>query len=361
MQVSGSLDNELLYKNLQFEATMQPRFQAVGQKMQGLPPDSPEYQKAKEEQEALLAQRKAHLKEIFDNNPQALFTKFKTAGQNPEVRNILKPNGDTDTTAQVYFYRTEFWDNVDFSDERLLHTPVIFNKLKRYMTELTPQHPDSINQAASFLVDKVLNYPEYYKFFANWITIQYEPTKTSLMDSEAVFVHMIQNYFTYDRAFWSDSAEVYSLQLRANEMAGSLVGHKGPDVQAQGPDGKMHAISDIKAPYVVVYMFNPDCEHCQEQSPKLVQFYKEWKSKGVEVFGIGVDTNKEDWSAYLKKVGMNAWPNVFDPTNKAIYGKYFVDITPEIYVLNPDRTIIAKNLKVHQIAEVIERDMGRRQ
>ena len=52
---------------------------------------------------------------------------------------------------------------------------------------------------------------------------------------------------------------------------------------------------------------------------------------------------------------------MFDPTNKAIYGKYFVDVTPEIYVLNPGRTIIAKNLKVHQIAEVIERDMRKRQ
>lgn len=51
--------------------------------------------------------------------------------------------------------------------------------------------------------------------------------------------------------------------------------------------------------------------------------------------------------------------NVFDPTNKAIYGKYFVDITPEIYVLNPERTIIAKNLKVNQIGEVVERDMRR--
>ena len=107
-------------------------------------------------------------------------------------------------------------------------------------------------------------------------------------------------------------------------------------------------------------MFNPDCEHCQEQSPKLVQFYREWKNKGVEVFGIGVDTNTEEWRAYLKKTGMDAWPNVFDPTNKAIYGKYFVDITPELYVLNPDRTIIAKNLKVNQIAEVIERDMEKR-
>lgn len=356
MQVSGSLDNELLYKNLQYEAMMQPRFQAAAQKMQGAAVGSPAYLQAKAEQDELIAQRKAHLREIFDSHPDAFFTKFKTAGQNPDVHDIRKPDGTEDTTAQVYRYRTEFWDNVDFSDERLLSTPVIFNKLKRYMNDLTPQHPDSINKAASFLVDKVLDYPEYFKFFANWIVLQYEPTKTTLMDPEAVFVHMAQNYFTYDRAFWSDSAEIYAIQLRANEMAGSLVGHKAPDVQAQGPDGKTYAISAIKSPYVIVYMFNPDCEHCQEQSPQLVQFYRQWKNQGVEVFGIGVDTNMEDWKAYLKKTGMDAWPNVFDATNKAIYGKYYVDITPEIYVLNPERTIIAKNLKVNQIAEVIERD-----
>lgn len=359
MQVEGSLDNELLYKNLQFEGAVQPKFQEVSMKMQGLPQGSPQYQQLKAEQDALIAQRRAHLKEIFDGYPNALFTKFKNAGQNPEVRDVRKPDGTVDTSAQIYFYRTDFWDNVDFSDERLLYTPVIFNKLKRYITELTIQHPDSINKAASFLVDKVLNHREYFKFFANWIVLQYEPTKTTLMDSEAVFVHMVQNYFTYDRAFWSDSAEIYAIQLRATEMAGSLAGQPGPDVKAQGPDGKMHAISDIKAPYVVVYMFNPDCEHCQEESPKLVQFYREWKSKGVEVFGIGVDTEVEEWKAYLKKTGMDVWPNVFDPTNKAIYGKYFVDITPEIYVLNPERTIIAKNLKVNQIAEVIERDRRR--
>ena len=361
MQVSGSLENELLYKNLKFEAEMQPRFQAISQRMRSLSPGSPEYQQAKAEQDALVAQRKAHLQEIFDNNPDAFFTSFKKAGQNPEVRDIRKPNGAIDTAAQVYAFRTEFWDDVDFSDERLLNTPVIFNKLKRYMKELTPQHPDSINKAATLLVDKVLDYPEYFKFFANWIVLEYEPTKTTLMDPEAVFVNMAQKYFTYDRAFWSDSAEIYAIQLRANEMAGSLVGHEAPDVKAQGPDGNMHAISDIKAPYIIVYMFNPDCEHCQEQSPKLVEFYKKWKNQGVEVFGIGVDTNTEEWKDYIKKVGMDAWVNVFDPTNKAIYGKYFVDITPEIYVLNPNRTIIAKNLKVNQIEEVIRRDKIQRQ
>lgn len=362
MQVEGSLDNELLYKNLKFESEMQPKLQAAAQKMQGLPESSPQYRQAKAERDALLAQRKAHLTEIFDNYPEAFFTRFKTAGQNPDVRDVRKPDGTLDTAAQVYFYRTEFWDNVDFSDKRLLYTPVIFNKLKRYMKELTPQQPDSLNKAASFLVDQVLDYPEYFKFFANWIVLQYEPTKTELMDSEAVFVHMAQKYFTYGRAFWSDSAEIYAIQLRANEMAASLVGKKGPNVTASGPDGKTYSLYDIKAPYIVVYMFNPECEHCQEQSPKLVQFYKQWKNQGVEVFAIALDTNAEEWKAYIRKTGMDAFAaNVFDPTNKAIYSKYFVDITPEIYVLNPERTIIAKNLKVYQIGEVVERDRSRRQ
>lgn len=359
MKVEGSLDNELLYRNLKFEQEMQPKFQVVAQQMKGAAEGTPAYQQLKAQQDQLIAQRKAHLQEFFDNYPNTFFAKFKNAGQNPEVKNPLNPDGSVNSQLQVYYYRTEFWDNVDFSDERLLYTPVIFNKLNRYITELTPQNADSIKASTDFLMNKVLNHKEYYKFFANWITLNYDPEKTTLMDPQAIFVHMIQNYFTYERAFWSDSAQTYALQQRAHEMASSLVGQKGPNVTAKDPSGQMRSIYDIKAPYIVVYMYNPTCEHCMEQTPKLVQFYREWKSKGLEVYGIAIDTDEAEWKGYIAKTGMS-WINVFDPTNKAIYAKYFVDITPEIYVLNPDRTIIAKNLKVEQIAEVIERDKAKR-
>jgi hypothetical protein len=62
----------------------------------------------------------------------------------------------------------------------------------------------------------------------------------------------------------------------------------------------------------------------------------------------------------MKKYGMEGFTNVNDPTNKAIYATYFVDNTPELYVLNPDRKIIGKNLKVFQIDTVIERDKEER-
>ncbi|MEM8910112.1 MAG: TlpA disulfide reductase family protein, partial [Bacteroidota bacterium] len=121
------------------------------------------------------------------------------------------------------------------------------------------------------------------------------------------------------------------------------------------PNGKTQSIEAIQSDYVVVYLYNPTCEHCMEQTPKLVKLYNQQSQKKFEVFAIAVDTNEAEWKNYVQKSKMN-WINVFDPSNVAIYAKYYVDVTPEIYILNPDRTIIAKNLKVDQIEEVIRRD-----
>ncbi|NRB62472.1 MAG: DUF5106 domain-containing protein, partial [Saprospiraceae bacterium] len=78
-----------------------------------------------------------------------------------------------------------------------------------------------------------------------------------------------------------------------------------------------------------------------------------------EVFGIAIDTDNQKWTNYIRQTGMN-WINVYDPTNRSIYAKYFVDITPELYVINPERKIIGKNIKVYQIEEIIRRDQASR-
>ena len=355
MEVAGSVDNEVFYQSLKMESVNQGTISSLGQQMKGMAEDNPQFITLKQQRDKLLAERKANLDKLFKQYPNSLFTSFKRAGQNPPIRDIRFPDGTLNEVARVHAYRTEFWDNVDFSDERLLHTPVIANKLKRYITELTPQHPDSIISAASFLVDKSLPYPTYFQYFANWITVKYDPKETTLMDPQAVYSFMVQNYFTEERAFWSNPAEVQALQTRAYEMAQSLVGQQGPDVISTDQYGKQQSIYEKTAPYIIVYMYNPDCEHCQEQTPKLVQFYNQWKSKGVDVYAIAIDTDDASWKDYIQKIGMT-FTNVHDPTNRSIYAKYYVDQTPELYVLNPQRKIIGKNLKVNQVEIIINRD-----
>jgi peroxiredoxin len=362
MKVEGNLNNEVLYQNLKFEQSQSPKFDAISTQLQGVQKGSAEYDRLTAERSVLVTERKAKLNTLFETYPNTLFTSYKRAGQNPDLREPKRPDGSIDTEAQVYFFRRDFWDGVDFTDERLLHTPVIFNKLNRYITELTAQNPDSLKAATKYLLDKVANdeaTKEYLKFFANWITLKYEPTKTTLMDAEAMYVFMVQNYFTRERAFWADSMNIYGLQQRAEEMAGSLVGNPAPNITSFAPDGSEKILLDLKAPYLIVYMYNPTCEHCMEQTPKLVNFYRQWKNKGVDVYSIALDTDQKEWTDYIKKTGM-AWTNVFDPSNRSIYGKYYVDVTPEIYVIGPDRKIIAKNIKVNQIEEVIQRDKEQR-
>jgi len=350
MKVEGSKDNTLFYENLKYEESYNPRYQPLASKRNAIQDkESAEYKQLTKQIEELEAERAAHLDKIFKGNENTLFVKFKTAGQNPKIR---KRGTDGE---KVYFYRKEFWDNVDFSDSRLLRTPVVSNKLKRYITELTPQNKDSIIVYTDFLLDKVLDHPQYYKYIANWIALQYEPTKTTLMDPEAIFVHMTRNYFTRERAFWSDSMEVYALQQRAGEMAQSILGIKGPDVVSTDQFGNTQSIYEKTADYIIVYMYNPTCEHCMKETPKMVDYYNRNKSKGIDVFAIAIDTEDQEWKDYIKKNNMS-FTNVFDPTNRSIYAKYYVDVTPEIYVLNKDRTIIGKNLKVDQIDIIIDRD-----
>lgn len=356
MQVTGNLDNELFYKNYRFQAAQDPELQKLSEVLRANPESSPEFKKAKERQEQILAERKAHLEEIYTQNPGAFFTKFKIAGQNPDLTYPRKANGALDTLAQVTHYRKHFWDNVDFKDKRLLYTPVVGNKLRRYIKELTPQNRDSIIPVADELIRRSMPYRDYFQFFANWIALQYENTKTTVMDGEGVYVHVVKNFFTPELAVWDKPENLEKLQKHAWEMEASLLGKKGPDVRALDVNGVSKSIYEITAPIIVIFMYSPDCEHCQKDSPKISEIARNWKSRGVEFFGIGVNTKEEEWRAFVKK---NAFPftNVYDPTNRAIYAKYFVDITPELYILNKDRTIIAKNLHAEQLEEVFQREL----
>lgn len=353
MKFEGSLENQKFYDSMAFESDFSSRHTAIVRHIEKLQEGTYQFDEQTSKKEKLEQERTDYLDKLFNDHPNLLFTKFKQAGQNPIIRD------DVQEDQKVYYFRKEFWDNVDFSDSRLIRTPVIINKLKRYMKELTAQNQDSVYASAKMLVDKTLAYPEYYKFFANWIVIQYEPTKTTLMDPEYVFVNMARSYFTKERAFWSDSMEVYAIQQRAHEMGQSLVGQKAQNVISTDQNGNTKELFKLPSDYLIVYMYNPTCEHCMEQTPKLVDWYHKNKNNNADVFAIAIDTNDAEWKEYINKNKM-VFHNVHDPTNRSIYAKYYVDITPEIYVLNKEREIIGKNLKVNQIDIIINRDKEKR-
>lgn len=356
MQVEGCLNTDLLYQTNRYQLKQDPELVQMGEIMKKFPPNTTEHQQAKTRQNQLFDERKTYLEGIYRQYPNLFFTKFKYAGQNPDFKEMRKPNGDIDTVGQLVSYRNRVWETVDFNDPRMIYTPVIANKLKRYIKDLTPQRPDSLIKVSDALIRQVMPYPEYFKFFANWIALQYENTKTTVMDGEAVYVHIVQNFFTDELAKWDKPENLAALRKHVWEMEASLLGKKGPDVVASDANGQLKSIYEMTAPIVVVFMFSPDCEHCQKEAAEIQAIYDKWKTKGVDFYGIAVNTTTEEWKKFVQEKGFT-FTNVFDPSNRAIYAKYFVDITPELYVLNKDRIIVGKNLHANQLEQVFEREM----
>lgn len=357
MKVEDDLDNKLLYDNLRFEAQLNSELNPINQKLPSLAEGTPEYTQAKAKQDELIEKRKAHIASFSEKHPNAFFTQFKLSGQNPELTFPKLSNGELDQITQVYRYRKAFFNGVDFNSDWTMRTPVYANKLRRYIRELTPQNADSLIKYSDDLIGKTMGNKELFKFTVNWIALEYKTPKT--MGTEAVYVHLVDKYWTKELAWWSNDEEIKGLRGEISLMKPSLIGKIGQDIVTENEKGEQVSLYGLGSPIKVLYIYSYECEHCQKETPDMVRVYNEWKNQGVNVFALSTDKDKTKWLEFVKKNNMN-FTNAFDPDRSSRYErKYHIDITPELYVLDKNNKIIASNLSPNQLPEFLTAERGR--
>jgi glutaredoxin len=110
---------------------------------------------------------------------------------------------------------------------------------------------------------------------------------------------------------------------------------------------------DIKNRYTILYIFDPDCSHCKEETPKLVNFYNTRKSKyDLEVFAVSSDSSMAKMRNYIKEMNMN-WITVNGPRT---YVGHYQDLydaitTPTLYILDQRKKIIGKKIPAEKLEE----------
>lgn len=348
MVVEGSIDNELFYKNLKFEEDFQAKLKDYEAQIEYTMVNSRKRDTITAKRDSFVATRKDHIKWFADNHPNSFFTVFKLAGQNPDLTYPKLPDGTLDTAAQVYKYRQDYWNNTDLTDERILRTPVLANKLKTYITQITDQKPDSVIKSLETIIEMSKPNKEVFKFIVNWAALEYQ--KPKIMGMDAVFVHLIRKYWTLETAFWSNAEEIKNLRRDAGYREVSLLGKTGQDLVCNDPEGNPERLYDLPGPARILYMWSYSCDHCRERTPVLVEVLNKWKAKGLQVYALCLDDDKDKWKAAIKKYGMEVFTNVIDPGYKSgYYKKYHVDITPELYVMDKDWKIVSKDLHPNQI------------
>lgn len=352
MNIEGSSDNQVFFEYISFLNKKQAEISKKQRKYKQLQDKNSDKAKAlKAEIEDANSKINDKKKEMVEEHPESFYSYILNTMKKPEYPEIKKDDGGIDSMKSFMVYRKRFLNSVDWSDERLLRSPVYQQKMKNYLEELTAKNPDSIIQAADDIVSRTDTGNKTFKHVVNHITNKYE--KSKIMGMDKVFVHMAEKYYLTGMADWVGDDQLKKIRKRVRRIRPNLIGKKAPRLTMESINGSPVALYDIQEPVTVLFFWDSDCGHCKDAIPKLKKVYNKFHDKGMEIFAVNIEDKKEGWKKFVNKKEL-PWINVQDRYNKSRFRSYYdIYSTPVVYVLDENKKIRAKRIGVKKLKDIV--------
>lgn len=362
MKIKGSEDNIAFYKYIRFISEQHKKADPIRKRIQKINEDTLAAKTTKKDSLKMLQDKiseidkevKKYKENYIKANPGTFFSVILKAQDDVEIPEApILPNGRKDSSFPYRYYKTHYWDNVPLSDDRLLRSPILHNKLKYYLDKVVVQHQDSIIKESDMLVEKTAGNKETFKYVVWYITTTYETSQ--IMCFDAVFVHMVEKYYVTWKAYWVDSVQNQKIIHRGMTLKPLLCGKPAPPIIMQDTLNRNVSLYEIKSKYTIVVFWDPDCGHCQKIVPKLNEVYNsKLKAKGVTIFAVDIEDAEDKWKNFIREKNLN-FINVRDKYRQ-YYLRQLYDIysSPVIYLLDENKRIKGKRLDVDQLEGFID-------
>jgi thiol-disulfide isomerase/thioredoxin len=354
MKIKGSKENECFYE-------YNRQMNELGKQMEKIQKAYKYAEANKNEDSVKIMQKKSaeldsivkNFKRDFYKNkyPSAFFSKVLKAMDEPDIiptdKLPKKANGDLDFEWNNRNYRHHYWDNFDFADNRMAHTPVFHNKMKFFLEKIINPHPDSISFAAIELIEKCRADSDLFKYSVFYCTYTYENSK--IMGYDAIFVALVDKYYLNNQTWWLTDEQVKKIVERGQKLKYSLIGKTAVNInKLTDTNDVVRELQYVNADYTILVFWEPTCGHCKEEIPILKTYYDSLRAAGVkvEVYAIDAEHDISVWKKYIRENKLS-WINVYGKDSKELaYVKYYYDVysTPTIYILDKQKKIFAKRL-----------------
>ncbi|MEQ1675093.1 MAG: thioredoxin-like domain-containing protein, partial [Chitinophagaceae bacterium] len=304
--------------------------------------------------------------DLITKHPGTILTALLMCMREPQLTGALKnPTNKADSLAAYAYFKTHYWDGVNFWDGRLAYTPFFEDRLDKYFNQLVLPQPDSIIKE----IDGMLSYASANEEMTRFLLIKFinRYLNQKYMWEDAIFVHLFEKYFATKTYSWLNDKGRKTITDRAYSLMANIMGTPAADVELPDSSGKMASLYSVPAEYTIVAFWDPTCAHCKEVLPKLDSFYlAKWKTVGLKLFAVAKETDgsKKDWLDFIRQHHLQEWTHVYyskadDKTriDAGIPGYsqlYDVQSFPTLYLLDKDKRIVAKKLSYQQIDEVLD-------
>ena len=355
LKFKGSPENERFASYVSYLMEYSERSQALNKKYSASK-TAKDSSSVRDEFKALSDELKKYRNDYIAKYPKTLLSQIFGALKVPEVPKETHYNedGSVDSTFGYTYYKEHYWDDFDFQDDRLIHTPIYDGRLDEYFNKLTLPIVDTIQAEADMLLAKAEGSRDVYKYTLWWITRFVE--KSKIMGMDAAFVYLVEKYYMRGKAFWLKPDDLEKYIKRAKDIAPNVIGNIAPELKMPDANGQVHSLHGMSAKYTLLIFWSPECGHCLKEMPQVDSLYDAvLKDKGVKVYAVRTEGEVDKWKEMIKEHGLEDWTHVYDPERKSRFrSDYDIYSTPVLYLLDQNKIIQGKRMDHTNILEVIE-------
>lgn len=263
------------------------------------------------------------------------------------------PKYDSIFWHQQYNFRVKHhFDGIDFSDDRILYTPLLKSRLDAFFNQVLLQIPDTITKHGLEMINSAKGNEIMYEYTSRYmlnIGLQ-----SKIMGMDAVFV----NTATHTNVeMWADSASLKTIKEEVFFLRNNQIGKFAMPLDITDIEDHPFRLYDVNADYIILVFWEPECGHCKKEVPALYETYMKFVGKNIEVVAVytGSNDEKDEWKKFVDEHELVGWHHVYDPENKSRFRyNYNVRSTPQIYLIDKNKKIVAKRLDHESMGKLLE-------
>lgn len=281
---------------------------------------------------------KVKRQEVIRNHQGSFLSKILYAMEEPEIPPSVLSAGDE---ASYQYYKQHYFDHIDFTDDRMLQTPVLYNKLNHFFMQLCEWNPDTVTRYGLWLAEKAENSKYFFYYVFNHLYHGF--SVSGKFNCDEAYVALIKKYLDSGKLWWSDDTFVQGAKMQLKVLEPTLAGNPAPLLSLVDTSRNSFDLSKIKSKWLLLFFWDPECSHCKSFYSTFANLASQPQYSEMTFVAVNIGNDYQKWISYIRSDNAPFIHTMSDPEKKSLLDAWNLFATPRIFVLDANRTILLKD------------------